>query len=190
MEERNQTAQTRDVYIVLSQTGTLLSRILKWVTHAEYNHSSISLQADLGEMFSFGRLHAYNPFHGGFVRESTKWGTFKRFPKTRAMVMKVSVPEEDYWAMELRLSEMYENRKQYHYNFSGVLAAAFHKCLRRKNCYYCSEFVRDFIVEFGLATRDTFQDIVKPMDFLKEFSDKIIYRGELRAFEQKAVEIE
>ena len=183
MEERNQTAQTRDVYIVLSQTGTMLSRILKWVTHAEYNHSSISLQDDLGEMFSFGRLHAYNPFHSGFVRESAKWGTFKRFSKAKAMVMKVSVSEENYHAMEQRLSEMYENRKQYHYNYGGLLAAAFHKCLRKENCYYCSEFVRDFIVEFGLAKQNAFNDIVKPIDFLNEFSDKVVYSGELRAFE-------
>lgn len=190
MEERNQTAQTRDVYIVLSQTGTLLSTILKWVTHAKYNHSSISLQSDLGEMFSFGRTNAYNPFHGGFVRESTKWGTFKRFSKTQAVVVKVSVPEENYRAMELRLQEMYENRKQYHYNYGGLFAAAFHKCLKKKNCYYCSEFVRDFIVEFGVAAQNVFKDIVKPVDFLNEFADKVIYRGELRAFEQKAVEIE
>lgn len=178
-------AQTRDVYIVLSQTGTMLSRILKWVTHAKYNHSSISLQSDLGEMFSFGRIHAYNPFHGGFVRESTKWGTFKRFPKTKAMVMKVSVPEENYHAMELRLSEMYENRRQYHYNYGGVFAAAFHKCWRKENYYYCSEFVRDFIVEFGMVAKNTFHDIVKPIDFLQEFSDNVIFSGELRAFKQE-----
>lgn len=183
MEIRNQTAQTRDVYIVLSQTGTILSRILKLVTHAKYNHSSISLQSDLGEMFSFGRIHPYNPFSAGFVRESTQWGTFKRFSKAKAMVMKVSVSEENYHAMEQRLSEMYENRKQYHYNYGGLLAAAFHKCLRKENCYYCSEFVRDLIVEFGIVAKNVFHDIVKPIDFLQEFSDNVIYSGELRAFE-------
>ena len=38
------------VYIVISQTGTLLSRLLKLVTKAEYNHASISLVPDLNTM--------------------------------------------------------------------------------------------------------------------------------------------
>ena len=39
--------QTRKVYIVLSQTGTILSRILKLYTRAPYNHCSIALCEDL-----------------------------------------------------------------------------------------------------------------------------------------------
>ena len=41
--------QTRKVYIVLSQTGTVLSRILKLYTRAPYNHSSIALTAVMRE---------------------------------------------------------------------------------------------------------------------------------------------
>lgn len=178
-----QKMENRDVFIVVTQSGTLPSKILKWVTKAKYNHVSISLQEDLGEMFSFARIHTYNPFIGGFVRESSQWGTFKRFYKTQAIVLKVTVPQENYDAMDERLKEMYEHRKQYHYNWSGLFAAAFHKCVRKKNCYYCSEFVRDFIVEFGVAARNMFQDIVKPIDFLEVFEGKEIYKGELRAFE-------
>ena len=82
------------VYIVISQTGTLLSRIIKLVTKAEYNHASISLAPDLDVMYSFGRKHPYNPFWGGFVKESPRWGTFKRFSQTRIMVLELAVTEE------------------------------------------------------------------------------------------------
>ena len=51
--------QNRQLYIVISQTGTLLSRILKQITGAEYNHASISLSRDLERMYSFGRRHPY-----------------------------------------------------------------------------------------------------------------------------------
>ena len=44
--------QNRQLYIVISQTGTLLSRILKQITGAEYNHASISLSRDLERMYS------------------------------------------------------------------------------------------------------------------------------------------
>ena len=47
----------KQLYIVISQTGTLLSRILKHITGAEYNHASISMSRDLEKMYSFGRRH-------------------------------------------------------------------------------------------------------------------------------------
>ena len=74
--------QNKQLYIVISQTGTLLSRILKQITGAEYNHASISLSRDLERMYSFGRRHPYNPFWGGFVIESPRTDTFKRFSET------------------------------------------------------------------------------------------------------------
>ena len=62
--------QNKQLYIVISQTGTLLSRILKQITGAEYNHASISLSRDLERMYSFGRRHPYNPFWGGDLFKS------------------------------------------------------------------------------------------------------------------------
>ena len=44
--------QTRQLYIVLSQTGTLLSRLIRYITGAEYNHASISMSEDLEKMYS------------------------------------------------------------------------------------------------------------------------------------------
>ena len=48
--------QNRQLYIVISQTGTLLSRILKQIIGEEYNHASISLSRDLERMYFFGGL--------------------------------------------------------------------------------------------------------------------------------------
>lgn len=33
----------KQIFIVITQTGTMLSRILKRITGAEYNHASLSL---------------------------------------------------------------------------------------------------------------------------------------------------
>ena len=88
--------QNKQLYIVISQTGTILSRILKQITGAEYNHASISLSRDLERMYSFGRRHPYNPFWGGFVIESPRTGTFKRFSETKVLVLSVSVTEEQH----------------------------------------------------------------------------------------------
>ena len=67
------------IYVVLTYTGTVLSRFVKLFTKGEYSHVSISLDENLEEMYSFGRINPYIPFWGGFVQESPHYGTFKRF---------------------------------------------------------------------------------------------------------------
>lgn len=46
---------TKNIYIVLTQTGTLLSRIIKFLTQGQYNHASIGFDEELNYMYSFGR---------------------------------------------------------------------------------------------------------------------------------------
>ena len=59
----------RKVYLVLTYTGTILSRIVKLYTRKEYSHVSIALDENLEEMYSFGRVNPYIAFIGGFVHE-------------------------------------------------------------------------------------------------------------------------
>ena len=112
--------QNKQLYIVISQTGTLLSRILKQITGAEYNHASISLSRDLERMYSFGRRHPYNPFWGGFVIESPRTGTFKRFSETKVLVLSVSVTEEQHAELKEMLDVMWKRRRKYGYNYIGL----------------------------------------------------------------------
>ena len=56
----------KKIYIILTFTGTALSRIIKLSTKDEFAHASIALDSELKEMYSFGRLNPYNPFFGGF----------------------------------------------------------------------------------------------------------------------------
>ncbi len=174
--------QEREIYIVISQTGAIMSRILKGVTKAEYNHVSLSLDKRLRTMYSFGRLHAYNPWIGGFVMESPHWGTFKRFQKTQAIVMSVPVTEEQYEAMDAFLQQMYSEKQKYHYNYLGVMLALFSVVYRNENCYYCSEFVRDTLDRFEVVDAECFEQIVKPQDFLSVCGENVVFSGKLQNY--------
>ena len=57
------------IFLVVSDTGTILTRLIKAYTKTPYNHASISFDAELSEVYSFGRKTVYNPFIGGFVKE-------------------------------------------------------------------------------------------------------------------------
>jgi len=174
--------KARHIYIVMTQTGTLLSRLLKLISGAEYNHASISLTDDLKTMYSFGRLNPYNPFLGGFVEESPDWGTFKRFSKTRAVVLSITVSEEQYEAIRTRLTRMMEQRRLYRYNYIGLGLAAFGIYYTQDGCYYCSEFVKDILEEFHVAGSEQLEHIVHPVSFSRLPDAKPVYTGILKEF--------
>ena len=170
------------VYIVISQTGTLLSRLLKLVTKAEYNHASISLVPDLNTMYSFGRKNPYNPFRAGFVTESARFGTFKRFSQTRIVVLDVAVSEEQYLALQRRINTMMTLKKHYHYNYLGLWLAGLRICYRQKRCFYCSEFVRDLLEKQDILDAGQMEPIVQPIHFLSLPTAQQIYTGLLRDY--------
>lgn len=171
----------RHIYVVVTQTGTVLSRLLKSITKADYNHVSLSADPTLGILYSFGRKNAYNPFFGGFVKESPHFGTFKRFSQTQAVVLAIPVTEEVHEEIRNRLEEMYRRRKEYRYDTLGLLLAWIKILYVRKNTYYCSSFVLDFLKDYGLTEGVTFERFPKPIEFL-QCSGEIIYRGRLQDF--------
>ncbi|MBN2849090.1 MAG: hypothetical protein JXK92_00405, partial [Erysipelotrichaceae bacterium] len=78
----------RCIYIMLSDTGTLLTRAIRVYTHQEYNHISMVLDGDFDQIYSFGRVKANNPFIGGFINESeTK--IFDVFDETTCTILKL-----------------------------------------------------------------------------------------------------
>jgi hypothetical protein len=172
----------KHVYIVVSQTGTLLSRFLKLVTRAEYNHASISLVPDLDIMYSFGRKNPYNPFLAGFVKESARFGTFKRFSKTRVVVLDIAVSDAQYQAISRRINTMTVLKHHYRYNYLGLWLAGLRICYRQKRCFYCSEFVKDLLEKQDIHGVDALDPIVQPIHFLSLPAAQQIYTGLLKDY--------
>lgn len=55
----------REIYLVITQTGSIISRMLKKITGAEYNHISVSLESDLHCITHLG--DGMHIFRGGAV---------------------------------------------------------------------------------------------------------------------------
>lgn len=186
---RNRTVNNMDknkkIYVVVTQTGTLLSRILKRVTHKQYNHASISLTETLDTLYSFGRKNPYNAFIGGFVQESPTRGTFGRFKNTDAIVLEKEVHPLVYDEIKLELDRLYENRSDYKYNYFGLFAGFFGKNIHMKKRYYCSEFVQYILRKHNIGLPLSPNDMVCPNDFVNLEDTKVIYVGKLRAYKAK-----
>lgn len=183
------TQSNKDIYIIISHTPSVVSRIIRKFTHTPYNHVSVSLDAELNHMFSFGRRYKYFPWYGGFVRESLDSGTMGRFTETEAIVLTMNIEEDVYDDIRTKLEDMLEHKYAYRYDTLGLLAAIFGKCLKRDKHYYCSAFVRELLVESGIEDDDNFKEIVRPLDFMNLPDTREVFRGKLREFPQQAQRI-
>ena len=175
----------KKIYIILTHTGTTLSKIIKKYTKDEFSHVSISLDVKLENMYSFGRLNPYNPFIGGFVHEYINKGTYKRFYNTKAKMYSLEVDELQYDKLKRIINDIeIENEKErYKFNILGLLAVGFNKKISIKRSFYCAEFVKYVMEKSGININ--LPDIIKPEDFKKIDGLKLIYDGLLRKYKYK-----
>lgn len=177
----------KSIYVVLTRTGTILSRLSGCTTGDWYTHSSISLDDNLQTMYAFGRRWAYALFPGGFIQESLQHGVMRRFPRCDSAVIQVEVSDEKYHEIAQYIAGMYANRKKYKYDYWGAILAKWQKRARapKANRFYCSGFVNDLLERFGIVEHDELGRAVRPMGFLQlalNGKGKVIYRGPLCEF--------
>ena len=153
------------IYIILTHTGTSLSKLIKSYTKDEFSHVSIALDRELKHMYSFGRLNPYNPFWAGFVHEFIDDGTFKRFYLTKTRIYSLEVTEQQYKKIQEAIQKIESEKDQYTFNILGLFAAGFRKKIARKKSFYCAEFVKYVLEEAKVKTG--LPEVAKPEDFKK-----------------------
>ena len=166
------------VLLVLTNTGTSVSNLIRKFTRATYNHISISMKEDLSEMYSFGRRNPYIMLFGGFVHEHPFRGTFKRFKNTSCKILELNVSDESYAIMTDIVKNFVTERKKFKYNVRGLIKARknvnFQKSYRK---FYCSQFVRYLLVCGHIIPESFFGPVVAPEDFYKVPGVEPIFEG-------------
>lgn len=170
----------KKVYLILTHTGTNLSKLIKNYTKDEFSHVSIALDEGLEQMYSFGRLNPYNPFWAGFVHETITGGTFKRFYLTQTKIYFLEVTEEQYKKIKNIIYQMEQEKGQYKFNILGLFAAGFRKKIKRKKSFYCAEFVKYLMDQAGIDSG--LPEVPKPEDFKEISQCQEVYRGLLKNY--------
>ena len=175
----------KKIYIILTHTGTILSTIIKYYTKDEFSHISIALDADLEEMYSFGRLNPYNPFWGSFIHEHINKGTFKRFKKTRTEVYSMFVTDEQYDKAKKTITYFEKNKQKYKFNVLGLACVSINKKIIKKNTFFCAEFVKHILKVSGITEVNELPDIIRPENFKQLDGIRLEYEGLLRKYKKK-----
>lgn len=177
----------KKIYIILTHTGTVLSNIIKKYTKDEFSHISIALDKELNEMYSFGRLNAYNPFLAGFVHEHIESGTFKRFKNTKTRIYSLEIEDKQYENIKNDIMKFKKEKHKYKFNILGLFAVSIHMKLKFKDYFYCAEFVKYVIEKSGVNIN--LPEIIKPEDFKKLKNLEVVYEGLLAEYNKGVMEV-
>ena len=172
----------KKVYIVLSQSYTMLSRIIKAITKDKYSHVSLSYDKECTDMYTMGRRFARWPFSGVYKNESIYKGVYNLSKNAEILIYELDVDDETYKNIKMLLEKYGKESKGY--NFLGLIFAIFNKRLDRKK-YYCSEFIYKVLSDDSIKLYEKTNDVVKPMDFQKMKNLKKIYEGKVRDYKGK-----
>lgn len=169
------------IYLLLTDTGSVLTRTIKLFTRKKYNHVSLAFDAALADTFSFGRKKANNPFIGGFIHEDV---TSDFYSQAKCAVYALTVSEEQASVMRGYVSSFEKDKEKYHYNLLGLLPALFNKEWDRENYYFCSHFVSTVLVEGDVLRANKPVTLMRPADVLEALPFVPLYEGILGHFNE------
>lgn len=167
----------KNIYLVFSNTGTLLARCINYYTKDEYVHVSLSFDDSFEKMYSFGRVIPEVPFIGGLVEENLQDGVYKRFQNSKCVIYKVNVSNEQYNALKEELEIFLKEQKKYRYNLLGLIGVAMKHPIQRNNHYFCSEFISHLLIKSNIYYSDKIPSLTKPSDLLNIDHKEFIYEG-------------
>lgn len=170
----------KHIYFVLTDSGSVLSKIIKYFMKDEYAHVSIALDKRLEQMYSFGRLNPYNPFHGGFVHEFIYKGTFKRFKNTKARIIVINITDEQYKKLKQIIKETKRNRAIFKFNILGLFGIYFKYKRKKQNYFYCAEYIKFAIEKSNINLK--LPELVRPENFKNIEGSKVIFNGLLQEY--------
>ncbi|MDE5778210.1 MAG: hypothetical protein K2I10_06900 [Lachnospiraceae bacterium] len=172
----------RYIYILLSSTHTVPARLIRLLTREPYSHTSLALDVELREMYSFARKHIYNPFNSGFVDENIETGIFGRDKNVQCSVYAIPVTEEQYRRVKKELQNFIQNREIYSYNYLGLLGAFVGRNVDSERNYFCSQFVSYVLNESGIKLFRKKTGLIRPFDFHIRLKEYQIYKGSLSEY--------
>lgn len=167
----------KNIYVLLTNTGTLFTRLIKAFTGAPYNHASLAFDSELNEVYSFGRKKPNSPLLAGFVKENVYDGVYRSHPGTSCTLLRLRVTDKQYSQIKQFVSSIAQNKDDYHYNLLGVISILLKVDYNPQHAYFCSQFVAEALNRGGLELWERPSRTVTPDDFRQHIDMEAVYEG-------------
>lgn len=177
--------ETKKMYVLLMRSNSLPSALIRFFTHASYTHASLGFSKDCMQLYSFARKYVNLPLPGCLMSEKIDRGFMGKNPKVPCALYQLEVSEEVFESTYDNVMEMFEKRQGYKYNYWGLVLCGFGIEKKRKNKYFCSEFVASMLDQNGAVELPKPPSLFRPTDFPKLPQLKLLYEGNIGGLRNK-----
>ncbi len=167
----------KKIYIIVSNSGSIVSKFLRLFLHEKYVHVTISLDEYLKEAYSFGRKFTYSPLPGGFINEMYE-KRCKHFNKSESKIYELKVSNKQFNNLKDNLKQEYiNNKKKYKYNIIGLYYIYRNKVHHRDFRLVCSQFCSKILIDCDIVNFEKDYSLIRPTDFLNIKEALLIFEG-------------
>lgn len=175
----------KNIYILLTRSGTLLSDLVYLLTGAPYTHVSLAFDEDLNTLYSSTRKNGYTMFPAGPSREYLNRGVFLLRRNIPCALYMLEVSDEVYRRARRRTEHMMAHGRLYRFNVLGLILCAFHIRWARRRHYFCSQFASEILQKSGALDLPKDSTLMRPSDYIILPGLVCLYRGPLHALPQR-----
>lgn len=167
-------------YIMVSKTTTFLGKCIRAFGSCKYNHSAISFDKDLTELYAFARRQRNAMMSAGLIHESTDRYLDRPQDDVMVKVFEIDLTDEQVNIIRSRVSGILEN-PEYLYNSVSLVTYPILKGVKTYKAFTCSEFVATCLTDIGFITgKEPYQ--YTPEDLIEALTPYEIFDGKLDDF--------
>ena len=169
----------KNIYILMTQYPGFDAKILRWYSRFPYTHTSIGFEEDMDTFYTF--------VSKGFLVESITRYEKPGRPSFPCALYEVKVSEKVYNKLKEEVLTYKENKSDFKYSTLGLILCFFKIPYKRKNRYFCSQFVAEVLHRSEALKLKKKSTLYFPKDFLKHKELKLIFQGTHVKFVEKFV---
>ena len=170
----------KTIYILLTRSGTLLSKLVYFFTADRYTHASISFDECLQPLYSSARKNGETMFPAGPCREYFHRGFYKKHRHIPCALYALEVPEESYLQAQAEIQRIISRSDEYHFNILGLLLCRMNSPYNRKRNFFCSQFVAEILHRSEALALPKAPSIMRPSDYTRLEELECVYQGTLQ----------
>lgn len=175
----------KTIYILLTRSDTVLSRLIYKVSGSAYTHASLAFDEDLSCLYSSTRKNGYTIVPAGPGKEYLNRGIFKLQGNMPCALYALEVDEENYIRAKRRADHMMTHGNLYRFNTLGLALCAMHIRWERRRHYFCSQFVSEVLEKSGSLELPKHSTLMHPNDYTELEGLTCLYEGKLSDLPQR-----
>jgi hypothetical protein len=91
--------------------------------------------------------------------------------------------------MDRYIQEITALKENYRYNLLGLFGVVFNKPVKRKNAFFCSQFVASVLKESNIIDFEKDLSLIEPSDLPHSAKFQLIYEGRLKDYNNRLMDV-